>query len=196
MRKILLLAVLFCAYFQSFSQCPNPNFVIVLNSQAAINNFAAQYASCPDLSTYTMDIGQINQPATDIVDLTPLSFITGLNALWIENNPLLTSLDGIQDINLINYLELESNAQLSSLEFVPDQVGPEFSLTLIDNPQISDLASLPEYTELFALAINNMSGLSDLSGLENLNNIRFLNIIENQNLTSTSIPGFFSEKAY
>ena len=210
-RLALLCSVLAYALIGAVTQvsavdCPDANYALA--SQADVNALGA--LSC-DTVTGNVDIN-----GADITDLTSLSGITtiagylyignlnpGLNAnlqnldglsgitsvgsfLSVTNNPVLTNIDGLANVQSVVSLYVSGNTVLQDLDGLSGIVGDVgLDLLIYENPLIQNLAGLAGITagatrrlQIFTNAsLANLDGLSNLSG-----NIGDLFIFDNQNL--------------
>src|SRR5690606_38942555 len=107
------LPLLLVAFFILFSgsamaQCPAGN--ITLNSQQAVNDFGQDHSSCTTIN------GNLTIDGSDISDLTPLENFTQIEGyLDIKNNNVLTSLNGLNNLQSIGGLYIHDNERLTSL---------------------------------------------------------------------------------
>ena len=153
----------------SFAQCPTDAH-IELNSQAEVDSFTSDYPSCTSFITgYNFIIS-----GPDIIDLSPLSSLTYVTRITIENNPLLTSLDGLDN--------LQSNST------------DKTDLHIIDNPTLTDVSALQGLTACGNIDIINNDQLANLDGLSSITYMgietlftfpfHWLDISDNDNLTN------------
>ncbi|WCO03497.1 T9SS type A sorting domain-containing protein [Psychroserpens ponticola] len=121
----------------NFSQCPTSN--ITLSSQAEVDAFSTNYPDC------TMLTDRLTISGADITDLTALSTITYIPNLRILDNPLLTELDGLHNLQSL--------------------ISNNTALQLEDNPLLTNLTVFTGLTSLSHLHIQGCSSLVNLEGL-------------------------------
>lgn len=167
MKLKLLFFVIIVFQFVSFAQCPPDG---IFNSQAEIDAFAINYPNCDTVPFLRIQ-------GDDIDDLTPLSNL--IHPGWsisIVNNPLLTSLQGLDNL-------------------VSDVVN-NTSLEITNNPQLINISSLSGLTACFSIGISNNDQLINLNGLDSITYMgdesqsfptNWLSIVGNENLTDISI---------
>ncbi|WP_396603107.1 T9SS type A sorting domain-containing protein [Algibacter sp. R77976] len=167
---------------------PCPTGHIILSSQADVDAFSTNYPNCLEI-THGLTIS-----GSDITDLSPLSAITSVegpiaSGLIIKDNPLLTNLNGIENISIMQYgnLVIENNALLNNilgLSGLSGEVGD--SIIIKDNPLLVSLDGLGNVTNPFAddLVIDNNDSLSNFNGLESLIYADDVFIINNDGLIS------------
>ncbi|PSL28053.1 T9SS type A sorting domain-containing protein [Dyadobacter jiangsuensis] len=173
-----------------------------LNSQAAVNSFSS---SCKTIS------GDITVSGTDITDLSPLQNIETMNGkLTIQNNPALSSLNGLRNLATAQHLLIYYNdllTDLTGLEKLKSIWGTThirynkglvnlkgldslvnantFYITNNDSlKSLSGLGSLETVSDI--LAIGSNKSLASLNGLTKLNAVSRINIGENDALTDLS----------
>lgn len=94
----------------SIAQCPTT--YIILDSQAAIDNFAANYPGCTEiLSSLWIE----EEQEGSIINLDGLSQLTSVGGhLRIQNNPNLNNLDGLSQLTSVGEdLAIQWNSELS-----------------------------------------------------------------------------------
>ncbi|MEW4923206.1 T9SS type A sorting domain-containing protein [Algibacter sp. 2305UL17-15] len=150
--------------------CPTSH--IVLSSQADVDAFSTNYSGCSEI------LSGLTISGSDITDLSPLSVITSVigplfNGLTIKDNPLLTNLNGLENISVMQFgnLVIENNALLTNilgLSGLSGEVGD--SIIIKDNPLLESLQGLNNVTNPLAddFIIDNNDALSSLNGLESL----------------------------
>ncbi len=127
----------------------NGNYI--LTTQAEVNAFPA----CDFVN------GNLRIAGADIVDLTPLTSLTGVSGLLeIQNNTTLTSLAGLHNLTSVGGLLMSNNPVLASL---------------------SPLASLSS-DAIFPLVVENHAALTNLNGLQGITGANYLRIQGNGNL--------------
>jgi len=137
---------------------------VTLDSQAAINNFASDYAGCISLGSLRVE----ESVDGDIQSLRGLSQLTSVDgALQIFNNARLTNVDGLDNITSIGaQLDLYNNARLNSINGLRSvtQVGGfldiSYSSYLPNVDALTNVASVGTHLRLFQLY-----GLHDCKGI-------------------------------
>ncbi len=168
MRLKLQIILFFLIPVISFAQCPPDG---IFNSQAEIDAFVIDYPNCTSFSSSNLIISGL-----DINDLSALSNLTYAPELYIENNPILTSLSGLDN--------LQSN------------LANKTSLHIIDNPILVNINALQGLTACPNIDIINNDQLVSLDGLSSLTFMgmeiitvfpfHWLDISDNDNLTNIS----------
>ncbi len=131
-----------------------------------------------------------NLSGTPITDLSPLSGITSIETtLVIKDNPLLQSLDGLDNLESIGLIiAIENNAQLSDLSSLINISSLSLDLRILDNPMIENLDGLNGLVSVGKLLLEDNSSLNDISALSNLTSISNEILIKN-NLNLVSLEG-------
>lgn len=174
---------------------------VILRTQADVDAFGTQ--------GYTVINGFLNigdrwsdthiPVPSDITDLSPLNGLTQIaSQLEVQSNPQLTSLQGLENLEVVAGLVLSDNENLTSLTgleglksisghtFYTGQVFYNGGLIFVfNNPSLASVEALGNITPqtLSQVTINN-SGLSSLAGLENIVEVSKLYIVNNDVLTS------------
>jgi hypothetical protein len=136
---------------------------------------------------------------SDITDLSPLITLTQVTRqIEIQNNPMLTSLDGLSNLAVVAGLVINNNENLTSLEGMDNLSSISGSvifsgqnilngglISIFNNPALTSVETLSSINPqtLFLIDING-TGLTSLNGLENIAEVSRLNIVNNDNLTS------------
>ncbi len=184
MKKILPFA-LFWISFIGFAQCPTTE--VYLETQADIDNFAANYPNC---STLTNDI-RIGAKDSNITNLNGLALITssqniflfdtqisdfsGLNnledvshlSLWFNNN--IQNLDGFTSLQTVVSLDVFFCTSITDLSGM-DSIETIENLHIFSNTALTDISQLSFLETINSLTINN-NALGSLNGLENIHTI-------------------------
>jgi|GEM_PF-1138188 len=162
---------------------------IYLGTQAEIDNFQASHGPCDR-------VGMLKIRGEDIVNLDGLSALTKVGALYIEYNPLLTLVNGLQALTSVDAsLDIRGNERLSTLDglsnitSVGDNIFIWSNLSLINvdglsgltsvggillisgNAILNNLDGLSKVTSVGGLTINANSRLRDLDGLSRITNV-------------------------
>ncbi len=148
------------------AQVCSGNFM--LSTQAEVDAF-----NCSEISG-RLTVGSLSGP-TDITDLTPLVGLTSVSGfLRIWDNPLLTSLAGLEDLTFIGgrYLSLQDNASLTSLSGLSGLTSLGEDLQIVDNASLVSLAGLEGLTSISGqLRITGNGSLESLEGLVNVTSV-------------------------
>lgn len=199
MRKILLLTTLLFVTFLSFGQCPGQ--FTTFNSQAQIDQFAADYPDCT-LLTNDLSIGLFQGGGeTDITNLDGLSQlqgVTGSQRVLIQSSPLLTSIEGLSGMTEMGRLSIGYCASLTSLAGLENLTSIHQSLRLSNLPQLTSLdglqnvtiSGLPTFFQ--SVQLDNLPQITSLDGLlapgstlqggisfQNMSGLQSLNGMEN-----------------
>jgi hypothetical protein len=126
-------------------------------TQAEIDNFSMNYPGC------TTILGDVLIKGEDITNLTGLNSLISIHGMFtIRENPLLQNLDGLEGLQHLS-----------------------FALLVVKNPELVRLTNLHSLNQDFnELDINGNSKLQSLSGLDSLVKVAYLDIIDNDMLTS------------
>jgi len=133
MEKITLLTAFLFVSFLSFGQCPTT--IIMLTSQADVDSFSTTYPGCTSPGNGMLISGN---GISNLSGLSNLSYVGG--GFSITNNPLLTSLSGLEGLNGMSDFELTNNNLLSDISAFENMEIYEFSdvLTISGNPSLSE----------------------------------------------------------
>tara|TARA_R110002110_G_scaffold374154_5_gene583983 strand:+ start:1555 stop:2934 length:1380 start_codon:yes stop_codon:yes gene_type:complete len=198
MKKILPFA-LFWISFIGFAQCPTTD--IYLETQADIDNFAANYPNCSLLAsdlwigTEVNDITNLNGLASIIsaqniyMRYTEVSNFSGLNnmedvlqlSIWFNND--MTNLDGLASLRSIVGLQIFVSSSITDLSGL-DSIETIENLDLFSNPALSDISQLSFLETVNSLTINS-NALGSLNGLENLHTV-----FEDLTISNESLENF------
>lgn len=152
--------------------------------------FTANYPGCTEL------INGLTISGDDIVDLMPLSILTRFDTLSVMDNPLLTSLNGLNNINNIitsgnsdvSYiLNIHNNSVLTDISALSGIVllSTEYVIIISNNPALLSLVGLEWILYASdAIQIANNDSLINLNGLNNLEGGEALVINGNDSLVN------------
>ena len=138
--------------------------------------------------------GKIKIKGTNLTDLTDFSSLQEIqNGLYIENNPSLTSLNGLENLHSVGNtgccmdgIHIKNNSSLTDTQALSGLRRIKSHLIIWDNPGITTLAAFSGMTELWGISVSN-TGITNLDGLQNIvtDERPFrLSIGRNQQLTS------------
>src|SRR5690606_20814268 len=174
------------------AQCPAGN--VSLSSQAAVNNFATNYANCTEISGYLSISG------STITDLSPLSNLTSVGGyLYIYNNSNLINLDGLSNLTSVGgLLVIGSNSNLTNLDGLSNLTSVGGYLSIYNNLSLTNLDGLSNLTSIGGyLVIESNSSLTDISGLQNIDPASILStnglglyIMNNSSLSVCNLENF------
>jgi len=159
-----LFTLLFCLSGHSQSCLPNG---ITFSTQAEIDNFSSNYPGC------TMIEGDVTITApggTNITNLNGLSGIASIGGeLKVYFNPLLTDLNGLNNLASVESLNIEFNWSLASLDGLEKITAINGSLAIQSNSVLTSLSGLGNITSVGGdlIMVYNTS-LPSLNGLGNL----------------------------
>lgn len=118
-----------------------------------------------------------------ISNITDIGMDITLYSFSINNNPKLKTLDGLSGLHYIpGFSNIVQNESLNSLEGLSNIIQIDYALEIISNQNLTNLSGLQ--ISKGPLYITNNNALITLAGLENLNSITDLNISSNSSLTS------------
>ena len=122
-----------------------------------------------------------NPGLTDISALGNINIPSTTINVTIIDNPVLPNLIGLQGITNISLINLNNNAQLSSLGLSITNVTTIFLQNL---PSLTSLTGIGSFTEVNQLNIINCDALTNLAGPPALVGLDRMRISDNDNLTS------------
>ena len=201
MKRFVLFSTFVFIVSMGFGQCPPGS--ISLSSQAEVDAFAFNYPTCSTIS------GSLFISGPDITNLTPLQNITSLGFLLeINTNPLLVSLEGLNNLESLLQLKIRNNDALIDvsalgnidtsflIEIVNNNVLQEIAnwnsfvsadqLFIIGNDELISLAGLSSLDINDSITIEDNDSLQDLDGLQGILNLSNLNITGNAQLEDIS----------
>lgn len=192
MKKYLFTLPVFLLFVQ-FVKAQCPTAPITFANQSQINTFPSLYPGC----TIIADSIDIKIMGNDISDLGPLSQLTlALGVLEIRNCPLLTSLNGLNNITAIGndpldgfiLRDLPALNTLAALNAL-DSIHGEFTIRTCN--ALTTLAGLSGLKkENGSLIIRDNATLQNLNGLDSLNYIgETLELVQNPLLNSVAALG-------
>lgn len=146
-----------------------------LHTQADVEAFAALgYCGVQNLV-----IGG-GEGQSDIVSLEALS---GLNFsrgnIAIQNCPLLTSLEGLNNVTNTTNLYINNNNALTDISALSSLIDLRRELYITDNPELISLNGLQGIKRATEIGVYNCNKLKNLSGLNNLTKVDGTIAIEN-----------------
>lgn len=137
----------------------NPaNFSVTLTTQAEVDNF---------------NLNQIPQDLTiSGADITNLNGLTGLssvgNKIVIKDNPNLTSINGLSNVQFAPKVIISNNDKLVTLDGIPFNATSQTTIEISDNAILEDISALEGLREVKFLTIKNNDALTTLYGLHTL----------------------------
>jgi Secretion system C-terminal sorting domain len=183
-QKLLsLLCVLSGTLVQS--QCPTDP--IVLTTQEAIDNFAANYPNCTMLTNdFKVDgetnvITNLNGLAgithagdfyimkTDISDFSGLENLLSTEHMSLGFNENIQDLSGLSSLQSVEEINIWYNSNMTSLNGAGN-LNSVIRLNLFQNYSLQDISELSDLQSLTSLSIAG-NGLTSLAGLENIQTI-------------------------
>ncbi len=154
-------------------------------TQDEIDSFQSDYQDCTELN------GFVKIKGNDITNLTGLSAVTVIGGyLYIQNNPLLTSLSGLENVSSIgspgDLFWIRGNDTLIDLTGLQNVTSIGGDLWIDDNNSLTTLAGLDKLNAVHGeLKIVGNDTLSSLTGLDSLKLVsgRF-SLLDNHPLSS------------
>ncbi len=185
MIKKQLLAVIGLFLIISCSSDDNIEFITHLDGNLEIRSL--KDLEDPIIKGYKTINGNLIISYTDEVEnLTALENLEVINGgILIRYNDNLKSLHGLENITKLDFLEIENNLELASLNGLENLINISKSLRIAENSKLESLNSLNSLTDIgaqFFLSDNNL--LTNLNGLNNLKQIPQIIILNNLNLTT------------
>ncbi|SEJ66350.1 Por secretion system C-terminal sorting domain-containing protein [Dyadobacter sp. SG02] len=198
-----LQACLLNAFLFTALQAQTCNFTdLRLNSQSAVNSFNS---TCKTVN------GDITLSGADITDLSPLQNIETINGkLTIQNNPALSSLNGLKNLTTAQHLLIYTNnllndlTGLEKLKYVWGATHIRYNMGLVNlkgldsltnagtfyimnNDSLTSLTGLGKLESVSdILLVGANKSLASLNGLSSLSSVSRINIGENDALTDLS----------
>ena len=167
----ILLTFVLLAY-RSNGQCPNG---LTIFSQDEIESFAQDFPDCEHLDGDLIVIGSVT-------DLSPLSGLKSVRNILIRNT-LLTSLQGLENIETVQSINIEGNQQLEDLNFL-FKINKVNDLTIQFNPTLTSLSGLSIDSVQGDLWFIGNINISNFIGLQSLRHIGGRLVISSSNLES------------
>lgn len=161
-----------------------PN-TIWLSSQLAVDSFPIKYPSVHFISTLVIGIDDtIN--LTDITSLSPLSGLKRVNNLFISNNGLLSSLNGLESIDTTGPVTIYHNPGLQTLNGLHHLRKTDI-LIIRRNDALTNLQGLNSLQRAYSMAIESCANLKNLSGLDSLRyTFAGITVLDNKRLETLS----------
>jgi len=186
MKKLSLLALLFCLCSQTTNaQSCVPEFIEFF-TQEEIDNFQTNFPGCTEIEG---DVHITSQGNYDIANLTGLNVITSIGgSIFIFETPGLLSLSGLENLTSIGeWLHLENNNSLEDITALSNLTTCSMGIVIYNQSSLTSLSGLDGITSLDGeLYIHGNSSLSNLSGLDGLISVGSIKLSENTNITSIS----------
>lgn len=139
-------------------------------------------------------ISQSNDGA--ISDLTPLNSITEVSILEIENNPILETLDGLENLQ-VDRVYLDNNELLENMNALNFNSISLTYLGLVNLPNFNDYSSLSNIEEIgtFLLQRVPLTNLEPFSNLKQLGSFSLSNMDSLENLESLNLERIINNLA-
>ena len=142
---------------------------ITLSSQAEVDAF-----NCTEVT------GSLTISGSDIINLQALSVLQTIGGgLYIENNNLLGSLDGLQVQGVLSDIGLSNNSKLLNIDALKAIEGVGLSLTISQNPLLTDINAFAQIKSVRFVTISQNEALQNVDGLRSLTNVRGIVIKDN-----------------
>jgi len=159
-----------------FANCTGcPLGFIQLSSQEDVNNFGINFPNCTEAN--------ISISGSDIVDLTPLQNLTSVTIVSVINNPMLTTLEGLNNITNANEIRILFNPLLEDVSALSN-IDAVFGIDVIGNDSLESISGWSSLTNTLQLEITNNPSLSSINGLQNLSVNEGVRIDNNDSLES------------
>jgi len=193
----LCLSTLFLPFNLYAAACSQTT--IELNTQAQVDSFQATYGSCDAVS------GSLFITGDDIADLTPLADLVSVGGLYVQGNPLLTDLNGLEGLSSItnegSWLSINSNPLLTDVDALSSVTSVAGSLFIGSNASLTSVDGLSGIASFAGdLEIVDNPELTDLDGLSGLKSVHLegrLVIVRNDALvTLNGLSGVISVGDY
>ena len=185
MKNLIIIATFFILKTSVlFSQCPT--MALTITTQSEIDNFSVDYPNCVNLDQTLFvdgdDVTNLNGLSalqeidyfivknSSVIDLSGLENLVSVTGNFtIEFNDNLTSLSGLENLEELGSLRINSNENLTTISQLSNLEAINESLSISGNP-----------------ALVNLSGLENcsLDGVSNGTGNVYLSIVNNDALTS------------
>lgn len=152
---------------------------ITLASPGQLNTFQQNYGPCDSITN------RLTLSGGGITDLNRLRALEYVNNLWIQDNPVLPNLDGLEGIQQSTFssLSITGNSilnDISALENASTSIG---NLGINNNPELGDLSPLASNTVIHEFQIVNMPKVVSLDDFASLNTVgKRIRLEDNANL--------------
>ena len=186
MKKLALLTILtVIIQIIALSQGCLPDG-IHFKTQEEIDNFSINYPNCTEIEGMVIIDDTIEGDITDLLGLSSLTK-TGGNTFWITNNSMLKNLNGLENLDSIEYsLNISNNSSLTSLSALESLVSV-VNIFITGNPSLLNLYGLNQLDTISRISIIENDSLQNLSDIINLKKIKtLLHIESNQSLQNLS----------
>ena len=169
---------------------------IHFKTQEEIDNFHINYPNCTEIEGGVTINDTIEGDITNLLGLSNLTK-TGGNSFRISENSMLTNLNGLENLDSIEYnFFISKNNNLTSLSALESLISVE-NIFITENPSLLNLNGLNQLDTISRISIIDNDSLQNLSDLINLKKIRTLLHIENnqslQNLSGLENLTFVGE---
>jgi len=178
--SIVLLAI--GMHFTTYSQTCLPDG-ITFSTQDQIDNFQSDYPGCTEI------IGSVYIEGSDIQNLDGLNVLISIPSFlsigsYYEGNPMLTSIQGLENLTEIGAIAIRNNVSLASLSGLQG-ISNTGSIFIENNASLTNLTGLDNVTYLTYLNLRNNYSLVNLNGLGKLDSTyQHISISDNPSLTS------------
>lgn len=185
-QKVVLIFIISFFTPKVNAQCPTDGYVF-FSSQAAVNQFIVDYPNCTQIDGNLL-ISAFG--TTDITDLSPLENITTVTGnLNINNNTLLTNLDGLSNLTNVGQALYINNTALTNLSGLGSITSIGGNFTITNNPYLTNLDGISSLTNIGgSFTIQNNPTLNNLDELNALTTVE-LNFIIKNNASLINIDG-------
>ncbi len=156
-------------------QVDDCNLDVILESQEEVDN----WLGCDEI------VGTLRISGDDIVDLSPLSTLTQVGSIEIVNNASLASLNGLQNLEIIetNFIFLQ-NPQITNLEGLNAVTSVGGFFYIYENEQLISLDGFDNLTHASNVLIEDNPALASIEAFSNTNDIINFQLIGNPSLAS------------
>lgn len=167
----LLTFLLSCSLY-THAQCPYGN--VELNSQAAVNDYIANYPNCTEISG-NLKIGVNNSGAySNVNDLTGLSSISRIMGhLLIVGNAELADIQGLsQLLHVDGNIHVFDNVNLTNLSGLDKLQTVSGDLKFLNNTALTSIGSMKNLVSVGAnMEIGNNTALTNFNAFEKLTTV-------------------------
>ncbi len=191
--KNLLFSCFILVFYSNILWAQCPQGAVFFFNQADVDIFPVLYPDCTEIAGELYIYGS----GADIADLSPLNQITAVGSLSILENPVLTSLSGLDNLTtVVRAVAIRDNDALLDLGGLDNLTTIGEFLHITQNDNLINLNGLSSLTSIsWNLRIGFNENLLNLDGLDNLTSIgdnfsltEDLRIDNNPMLSICSVP--------
>ena len=176
--------------------------------RACVNAELGHASADPITEAQAVTVTTVDCQSEGVTDLSGMEHFTTLETAWLNNNPVIASMDPLANLATVRQLglnnagvsatDLAALSQLTSLTFLGLSSNDISDLSVVANfsdleslslrnNAITDLSDLAGLTDLTYLSLSN-NGINDVSDLAGLSNLEYLYLNENDITDLSPLP--------